>query len=148
MRWRLYYGACYDEGMETLLFTLVVVVALLAGAVFWLLKDRRKPEDEGGQGLVMLQNQLNEMTRTLDTKLGKSEEIIREITKELVHVGEGQKQVMSVTDQLKNLQDILKNPKQRGVLGEYYLETVLQNVLPPGTYKTQYPFKDGVIVDA
>jgi len=151
--------ACYDEGVDTLLLALVVAVALLAGAVLWLLKDRGKPKEEGGQGLMMLQNQLNEMARTLDTKLGESTrlmqsqfgesaKIIREITKELVQVGEGQKQVMGVTDQLKNLQDILKNPKQRGVLGEYYLETVLQNVLPPGTYKTQYPFKDGVIVDA
>jgi len=42
----------------------------------------------------------------------------------------------------------LKNPKQRGVLGEYYLETVLKNVLPPGSYQMQYPFKDGTIVDA
>jgi len=55
---------------------------------------------------------------------------------------------MSVTDQLKSLQDILKNPKQRGVLGEYYLETVLKNVLPPGAYQMQYSFKDGAIVDA
>jgi DNA recombination protein RmuC len=53
-----------------------------------------------------------------------------------------------VTEQLKHLQDILKNPKQRGVLGEYYLETVLGNVLPPGSYQIQYPFKDGTIVDA
>jgi DNA recombination protein RmuC len=55
---------------------------------------------------------------------------------------------MNVTEQLKNLQDILKNPKQRGILGEYYLETVLKNVLPPGQYQMQYPFRDGTIVDA
>lgn len=145
--------------METLLLALVIAVALLAGAVFWLLKDRGKPKEEGGQGLVMLQNQVTEVARTLDRKLsetarlmqsqfGESAKIIREITQELVRVGEGQKQVMSVTEQLKNLQDILKNPKQRGVLGEYYLETVLQNVLPPGMYQMQYGFKDGSIVDA
>ena len=145
--------------METLLLVLVVVVALLAGAVFWLLKNQGKPKQEDGQGLVMLQNQVTEVARTLDRKLsetarlmqsqfGESTKIIREITQELVRVGEGQKQVMSVTEQLKNLQDILKNPKQRGVLGEYYLETVLQNVLPPGMYQMQYGFKDGSIVDA
>ncbi|HPW34567.1 MAG TPA: DNA recombination protein RmuC, partial [Candidatus Paceibacterota bacterium] len=58
------------------------------------------------------------------------------------------KQVINFADQLKNLQDILKNPKQRGILGEYYLETVLKNVLPPGVFQMQYEFKDGVIVDA
>jgi DNA recombination protein RmuC len=56
--------------------------------------------------------------------------------------------VITITDQLKNLQDILKNPKQRGVLGEYYLETVLKNVLPPGSFQMQYAFEDGEIVDA
>jgi DNA recombination protein RmuC len=34
------------------------------------------------------------------------------------------------------------------VLGEYYLETVLSNVLPPGSYEMQYAFSDGTIVDA
>ncbi|MEK7584399.1 MAG: DNA recombination protein RmuC, partial [Patescibacteria group bacterium] len=52
------------------------------------------------------------------------------------------------SDQLKSLQDILKNPKQRGVLGEYYLETTLKNALPPDTFQMQYGFKDGTIVDA
>jgi len=46
------------------------------------------------------------------------------------------------------LQDILKNPKQRGVLGEYYLETLLKNTMPPGSYEMQYGFPDGTIVDA
>ena len=50
--------------------------------------------------------------------------------------------------ELKNLQNVLQNPKQRGVLGEYYLETLLQNVLPPDGFKMQYRFKDGETVDA
>ena len=107
----------------------------------------------------MLQNQINEVTRTLDIKLGESTRliqeqfgqsarIIKEITRELTKVGEGQKQVVDIAKQLDNLQDILKNPKQRGVLGEYYLKTVLENVLPPGSFQLQYEFKDGTIVDA
>ncbi|MEK7212402.1 MAG: DNA recombination protein RmuC, partial [Patescibacteria group bacterium] len=111
------------------------------------------------QSLVLLQNHINELTRTLKgemgesakamrDELGRSAQLIRDITQELTRVSEGQKQVMSVTDQLRNLQDILKNPKQRGVLGEYYLETVLKNVLPPGTFELQYEFKDGAKVDA
>jgi DNA recombination protein RmuC len=49
---------------------------------------------------------------------------------------------------LQSLQDILKNPKQRGVLGEYYLETLLKNVLPPNSFQMQYGFLNGEIVDA
>jgi hypothetical protein len=49
--------------------------------------------------------------------------------------------------QLQSLQDILKNPTQRGILGEYYLETLLKNVMPPDSYKMQYAFADGEIVE-
>jgi len=142
--------------MEIILLSIILLV-LLVILVVVLLRRKERPED--GQALVLIQNQMNELSRILDSKLGESAKvverqflqsakIIKEITQELTKVSEGQKQVMNVTDQLKNLQDILKNPKQRGVLGEYYLETVLKNVLPPGTYKTQYEFKDGTKVDA
>jgi DNA recombination protein RmuC len=153
-------GIVYTIGtMETILLVLVLVALIGGFAVLWNLLKRQGEAKRDDQSLLLLQGQLNELTRTLDTKLGESSKvlreqfgesakIIREITQELVKVGEGQKQVMTVTDQLKNLQDILKNPKQRGVLGEYYLETVLKNVLPPGSYQMQYPFKDGTIVDA
>jgi DNA recombination protein RmuC len=129
----------------TTILLFVIIVLLVSVLVFLLWQQRKK---EGSTASLMLQNQIAELNRTLDYKLGESSKIIREITQELVRVGEGQKQVMGVTDQLKNLQDILKNPKQRGVLGEYYLETVLKNVLPPGAYQMQYSFKDGSIVDA
>jgi DNA recombination protein RmuC len=70
------------------------------------------------------------------------------VTEKLVKLDETNRQVVNFADQLQNLQDILKNPKQRGILGEYYLETVLKNVLPPGAFQMQYEFKDGTIVDA
>lgn len=144
---------------------LLLFVAGFAG-LFWFLSRRIKvPEANQDQNVfVMLQNQINEIARTLDVKLGESTrlmqtqfgestKIIREITKELIQVGEGQKQVLNITDQLKNLQDILKNPKQRGVLGEYYLEHLLKNVMSPGSYQMQYKIgKDDnnsdLIVDA
>ncbi|MFH1246248.1 MAG: DNA recombination protein RmuC, partial [Candidatus Liptonbacteria bacterium] len=109
-------------------------------------------------------------SRTLDTRLGESSEVIRSqmgqsnemvhrltsdvlqhlgnVKEELVRVGEGNKQVLSISEQLKRLQDILKNPKQRGTLGEYQLEVALQNILPLGAYQMQYPFNDGTKVDA
>jgi DNA recombination protein RmuC len=75
-------------------------------------------------------------------------EQLRNVVAKTSEVGESSKQVFQVADQLRELQDILKNPKQRGVLGEYYLETVLQNVLPPESFKMQHAFSDGEIVDA
>jgi len=144
--------------MEIIFFAFILVVLTGLAAIFWFLKNNlvKKTDD---QSLLLLQNQIQEITRVLDNKLGESTKvlqrqfgesakIIKEITTELTKVGEGQKQVVDVAKQLENLQDILKNPKQRGILGEYYLEAVLKNVLPPGAFQMQYEFKDGDIVDA
>ncbi len=141
-----------------------ILLGVLAGIfsagifyVFVIKKEKVKKDDN--QSFLLLQSQIQEITRTLDSKLGElpgviqnqfgeSAKIIRKVTEKLTKLDETNKQVVNFADQLKNLQDILKNPKQRGVLGEYYLETVLKNVLPPGSYQMQYEFKDGTKVDA
>ncbi len=139
----------------------VVIVGLLVFVIAKISKPQvKQPEDIG---LNLLLQQMNELTRTVDQKIGDSQKevaetirhqtqsshtLIRDITEKLTRLDETNKQVVSFADQLKNLGDILKNPKQRGVLGEYYLETLLKNVLPPGSYQMQYPFPNGDIVDA
>ncbi|MDD3662163.1 MAG: DNA recombination protein RmuC, partial [Candidatus Dojkabacteria bacterium] len=57
-------------------------------------------------------------------------------------------QVVGFAHQLQSLENILKNPKKRGILGEFFLEDLLGAVMPQGTYKLQYKFLDGEIVDA
>ena len=137
--------------MQIALIILIAIVALLAiTAIYFSLK--KKPAS-GGEGLNLILQQINDLARTMDQKIGESHKqvnesiryqssessrLIKEITGELVRVTEGQKQVANFADQLQSLQDILKNPKQRGVLGEYYLETLLKNALPPGSYEMQY----------
>ncbi len=148
--------------MQTAIF---VIIGLGAGlAIAWFFMRRSKPEEKNSDaGLQLILQQMNELQRTMDSKLGESQkevnetiryqskqsnDIIRDITEKLTRLDETNKQVVSFADQLQNLQDILKNPKQRGILGEYYLETLLKNVMPPGAYQMQYPFDDGTIVDA
>ena len=142
--------------MELLIFFLVLAIIVLVVVNFILL--RKKPESKNESSL-MLQQQMDNIRQTLDSKLsesskaiqeqfGQSAKIVRDVTEKLTRLDETNRQVVGFADQLKNLQDILKNPKQRGILGEYYLETVLKNVLPPGSYQMQYSFKDGTIVDA
>jgi DNA recombination protein RmuC len=142
---------------------LVIVQAVGLAVIFgWLRRrDEKPPEDTGG--LVLLQQQMQELGRNLDARVtessramqenahrqfSESSRLIKEITQEVTSVKEIGRQTQGFAEQLKNLQDILKNPKQRGILGEYYLETVLKNVLPPGQFQMQYPFKNGKIVDA
>jgi DNA recombination protein RmuC len=111
------------------------------------------------QALLILQNQMNELSKNLGDRMGDTHQavrqnfaasasIVREVTEKMTRMEETAKQVLDVTSQLQQIQDMLKNPKQRGILGEYYLETLLQNVLPPESYKMQYAFADGEIVDA
>ncbi|KKP56081.1 MAG: hypothetical protein UR50_C0008G0005 [Parcubacteria group bacterium GW2011_GWC1_34_10] len=145
--------------MQNALFG-VVIVGLVVVIFLLLRKKEVKSEDNG---LKLLLEQMNNLSRTVDQKLGESsklmhesvqsqfgnsQKLIKEITEELTHVKDTGRRVEGFAEQLKSLQDILKNPKQRGVLGEYYLETLLKNVLPPGSYQMQYPFPDGTIVDA
>lgn len=148
--------------MQTLIIVLLIVLIIGLGVVI-AISLRKKDTGNKDNSLQLLLQQINELSRTMDQKLGasqkevndslrfqssQSQNMIRDITERLTRLDEQNKQVMSFTDQLKNLQDILKNPKQRGILGEYYLETLLKNVMPPGSYQMQYPFPDGTIVDA
>jgi DNA recombination protein RmuC len=88
------------------------------------------------------------MMGSLHKQSSESNKIITEITRNLTELKESNKRVVDVADELKTLQNVLQNPKQRGGLGEYYLENVLANVMPPGIYEMQHKFKDGEIVDA
>lgn len=90
----------------------------------------------------------NAMFGALQKQSESTNKIIAEITKNLTELKDSNKRVVDVADELKTLQNVLQNPKQRGGLGEYYLDTVLGNVLPPRVYELQYAFKDGQIVDA
>lgn len=100
---------------------------------------------ESKELIQQINRDVNEQMRSIQESVNTK---LLSVQKSVTEVGESSKQVFQVADQLKELQNILKNPKQRGILGEYYLETVLQNVLPPESFKMQYAFKDGEIVDA
>lgn len=77
------------------------------------------------------------MLGSIQKQFSESSKIIAEVTRNLTELKESNKQVMSITDELKTLQNVLQNPKQRGVLGEYHLQSVLENVLPPERFKLQ-----------
>src|SRR3989338_4551725 len=142
--------------MELFIIGALIVIGFL---VLGFLLSRNQKKAEGDQSLVLLQNQISEITRMLDLRLGESSKamqsqfgesakIIRDVTDRLAKLDETNRQVVNFADQLERLQDILKNPKQRGVFGEYYLETLLKNAFQPKQYQMQYAFQDCEIVDA
>ncbi|MBU3668582.1 MAG: DNA recombination protein RmuC [Candidatus Taylorbacteria bacterium] len=164
-----------NNSMILIVALILIAINILFLAIIYLRSKGAKPEKvEDNAGLQLLLQQINELGRTVDSKIldmsklvdgklgeshkemqetvrhqtGESFKLLKDVTERLTKLDETNKQVVSFADQLQSLQDILKNPKQRGILGEYYLETLLKNVLPTGGFQMQYPFKDGTIVDA
>jgi len=158
-------------------FTTFLLILLIFGVISIILLLLRKKTGGGEEKLITMMEKLSQLAeqnkdlrQAMDSKLsethratqaqfgqatkiiqgitGQSAKLISDVTEKLTKLDETNKQVVNFSAQLQNLQDILKNPKQRGVLGEYFLEETLKNVLPPNSYQMQYPFKDGSIVDA
>jgi DNA recombination protein RmuC len=96
----------------------------------------------------MLQRGMTDSTRTLQSQFKDSASILQKVTEKLTKLDETNKQVLGFSEQLKDLEMILKQPKGKGALGEYWLESMLGHVLAPGQYKMQHTFEDGEIVDA
>ena len=148
------------------LILLGIMAVTIIALIYFLLRRKSGEKSQDNQANLMIQDQLKEMRQTLqnfgfqvDSRMGnsakmfqqqfaQSTKIVRDVTEKLTKLDETNKQVMNVADQLQGLEDVLKNPKHRGVLGEYFLENVLKNVLPPKNFQMQYEFKNGDIVDA
>ncbi|HEX6416704.1 MAG TPA: DNA recombination protein RmuC [Candidatus Saccharimonadales bacterium] len=156
--------------MEQLfLFILLAIIIIGFGVVIVILNQRLRDLKNAGS-VEMLKADVTELSRTIASmqqnvgdklernslamqtsvqkQLGESAKLVADVTQRLAKLDETNRRVVDVADELKTLQNVLQNPKQRGVFGEYYLQSVLENVLPPGQFQMQYKFKDGEIVDA
>lgn len=104
--------------------------------------DKLSKQDE------RLMEQGRSMSSSLQKQLGQSAKLVQDVTEKLTKLDDTNKRVVGFAEQMQSLENILKNPKHRGVLGEYFLESLLSAVFPPGLYQMQYKFKNGEIVDA
>lgn len=142
----------------------LILLIILLGFVAVIFFVNKKTADlalgkKDDQSMLMLQNQINELNKTLDSKLGHTTEVLQKhsdqnlnfikgLTEELTSLRETNRQVVGVKDQIQNLERVLTSQKQRGNLGEAGLQLVLENILPPTAFKLQYKFDDGDMVDA
>ena len=85
---------------------------------------------------------------TMQKQFADSNKIIKDVTNELAKIKGTNEQVLSFANQMKSLEKILGNQKQRGIFGEIQLENLLSNVLPPEIFQMQYSFNNGDMVDA
>lgn len=145
----------------------IIGCAILVTLLILLQKVNSKPHDtsidflksdvtELNRTITHLQTVLGEkldrsaatMQTSVQKQLSESMKLVGDVSQRLAKLDETNRRVVDVADELKTLQNVLQNPKQRGVFGEYYLESVLSNILPTKNYKMQYGFKDGLIADA
>lgn len=155
--------------MEIVLIILLIVVICGIGVVLFVFLQKFN-EIKNTNAVELMKTDVTELSRsimslqqTMGDKLEKSNlgvqqsvqkqltesaKLVADVTQRLVRLDETNRRVINVADELKTLQNVLSNPKQRGVFGEFYLSSVLENVLPPGQFQTQYKFNDGEIVDA
>lgn len=134
---------------------IILLIALVFGFIFAVvvmnkqigsLKDSVTEKIDKNNAQV--QDSIGKQLEQSNRQLHESNKVVADISARIATINETNKHVVSVADELKTLQNVLQNPKQRGVFGEYYLDSVLGNVLPPGAYELQYKFKNGDIVDA
>jgi len=154
---------------EVLLVILLVIVVALGVALF-VIAHRLQTLKPNNSGVEMLKSDVTELNRTIanlqvnlgdrlernatnmqgamQRQLTESGKLVSDVTQRLAKLDETNRRVIDVADELKTLQNVLQNPKQRGVFGEYLLESVLGNILPTKNYQMQYKFNDGNIADA
>lgn len=145
-----------------------VLVAALAGALLFLLA--RKPAGSDSESALLLKADMTELNKSvtelkdglqrqlsdqlsasnkqLASQSAASIKILQQVTEKLTKLEGTNKNVGDIAAELKTLQNVLQNPKQRGVIGEYYLKQILDNVLPAGTFELQYKLGEGLVVDA
>lgn len=123
--------------MEWIIVSLLTVILVMMVFLFW---------RASGLSNIVGSN-LSQTTSSMQVQLEQSRSLIADVTRKLESIENTNKQVVSYSEQLKSLQEVLQNPKHRGVLGEVILQNVLENVLK-GQFSMQYAFKNGDRVDA
>ena len=120
---------------------------------------RKEVNENAEKGRVEIESKLKDINKEINDfhkasksdmhkQFSESTKVISEVTKELEKIKGTNEQVLNFANQMKSLEKILSNQKQRGILGEIQLENLLANVLPPELFQMQYKFPNGEIVDA
>ena len=146
------------------LFTLVVIAGSIFGLYFLIKKQINKNSQDNSKELESklesfieafkltsaenLNKQLQDSKQDQKNMEVRFSETINKLTKELEKIKGTNEQVLTFANQMKTLEKILGNQKQRGILGEIQLENLLANVLPPELFQMQYSFNNGEAVDA
>jgi DNA recombination protein RmuC len=91
---------------------------------------------------------LQNAQKSLSDRLDRAAQVVGNVQKSLGSLEEANRKIYEVGKDIASLQEILRAPKLRGGLGEFFLGDLLAQILPPQNFELQYTFKSGEKVDA
>ena len=142
------------------LFTFIVLGGSIFGLYFLIKKQINRNSQDNSKELesklesfieaFKLESAKNLADQIKDSKQDQKNmsDTLEKVTKELEKIKGTNEQVLTFANQMKTLEKILGNQKQRGILGEIQLENLLANVLPPQLFQMEYSFSNNEAVDA
>ncbi|MBN1383418.1 MAG: DNA recombination protein RmuC [Elusimicrobia bacterium] len=98
--------------------------------------------------LSSVASQLLDSQKTVGERLDNASKVVGDVNKSIGQLSEATKRVFDVGQDIASLQEILRAPKLRGNIGEFFLGDLLSQILPPNFYTLQHSFKSGEKVDA
>lgn len=98
--------------------------------------------------LESISGQLQSSNKAVGERLDNAARVVSEVKKELGSLSQASERILEVGKDISSLQGILRAPKLRGNLGEFFLGDLLGQILPGDNYTLQYKFKSGETVDA
>jgi DNA recombination protein RmuC len=116
--------------MEYLIAALLVILILAVGYV-----------------VIETQRQNTNLRSDIGARLDTANTTIINVQERLGELSESGRRIREIGEDIASLQDILKPPKTRGVLGEVMLNELLQQILP-ANFENQHTFASGERVDA
>jgi len=99
------------------------------------------------QRLDVLDRSIRDTTGQVNTRLDNAATVIRDVSAKMGELSKSSQQIYEIGKDLSSLQQILKAPKLRGVVGEFFLGNLLDQVVPEN-YELQHRFRSGEAVDA
>lgn len=115
-------------------------------------KSKQTPDTTLLEWLKSMQQSMDANTKTVNSTLQSHSNALNERLDNAARVIAGvQKNIGEMSEigrSMRELQEFLTSPKLRGNIGEQILKELLTQMLPKKTFKLQYVFKSGSIVDA
>jgi DNA recombination protein RmuC len=126
--------------MEYLIFGSAVIIILILLLILM--------QKQMGSLREQLRKSLENTDQVLGQRIETTSRVISDVQKDLVRLEESNKRIYEVGKDISSLQEILRAPKLRGVIGEFLLSDLLSQIFPDKHFTLSYQFKSGERVDA